>query len=493
MLNIASWANIAHQDVHLDVSPALSAWGPGLAYSRLLRFKSGSDVELPSLAVECDLCESWEMESPISFLFNLRDDVRWQSIAPVNGRALVADDVVFSYIRQGNPALPNSPLLHNVAEVGAIGELGLRVTARSQDADFLTSLADGHSKIVAREAVDTAGDLRNGPTIGTGPWILKRTEQDDVHEFALNLEYFESALPLLDGLRVHILPDEQTRSAAFLVKALDVHQMNPEAWAEYRDRNPNASSVLTPEPGSGLEVGLKADRAPFDNSRVRQAAFLAMDPSKAIKEHWGGFAFVSMGFQAYDASWLPPDNKARQPFRRPAEARELLREAGITKPVPVTIKVGDFGEAFLAHAHSISVELQTVGFDPEVRIVNRREFGEAVWLGGDYEMFVGPPAPISSPNGYLLPVLHSDGVWNTTGHKDAELDALLEAQAVALDSTVRSELIGRIRDRVFEQAYRFMPAAEIAIWATQANVRGFQPNFAGGEYHHWARVWLDGS
>ncbi len=492
-MNIASWANIAHQDVHLDVSPALSTWGPGLAYSRLLRFKSGPGVEMPSLAVECDLCESWEMESPTSFLFKLRDDVRWQNVDPVNGRALVAEDVVFSYIRQRNPALPNSPLLHNVAEVGAIGELGLRVTARSQDADFLTALADGHSKIVAREAVEATGDLRSGPTVGTGPWVLERTESNDAHVFARNPDYFEPAAPLLDGLRIHILSDEQTRSAAFLVNALDVHQMNPEDWTAYRDRNPNASSVLMPEPGTGLEVGLKTDRPPFDDPRVRKAAFLAMDPYKAIREHWGGFAFVSMGFQAYEAGWLPPDNEARLLFRRPSEARELLREAGVTAPIPITIKVGDFGEAFLAHAHSISVEIQTVGFDAEVKIVNRREFGEAVWLGGDYEMFVGPPAPISSPNGYLLPVLHSDGIWNTTGHEDAKLDALLEAQAVTLDPTVRSELIGRIRDRVFEQAYRFMPAARIAIWAIQPNVQGFQPNFAGGDYHHWARVWLDGS
>ncbi len=493
VLNIASWANIGHQDVQMDVSPALSTWGPGLAYSRLLRFKSGTGVRLPSLAVECDVCESWTMESPTSFVFRLRDDVRWQGIAPVNARALVAEDIVFSYVRQGQPSSPNSPLLHNMAEVGAMGQLDLRITTRSQDADFFAVLADGHSKIVAREAVEVNGDLRSGPTIGVGPWILERSDTNDTHVFVRNPDYFDPGQPLLDGLRVHILPDELTRNASFLVGALDVHEMSPQTWAEYKSQTLSASPILIQEPGIGLEVGLKADRAPFDDARVRRAVFRSMDPYKAIDEHWGGFAFVSMGFRAYDPGWIPADNEARQLFARPGDAEELLREAGIKEPVPVTIKVGDFGEAFLAHAHAISVEMQSVGFDAVVEIVNRREFGESVWLGGDYEMFVGPPAPIASPNGYLLPVLHSDGIWNTTGHRDPELDALLEQQAVSLDPAIRAELIGRIQGRVFEQAYRFMPAAKIAIWAAQPRVQDFRPNFAGNEYHHWARVWVDGS
>ena len=49
------------------------------------------------------------------------------------------------------------------------------------DADALLSLADGHSKIVAREAVEANGDLLNGPTIGSGPWMLEQTAPGDMH------------------------------------------------------------------------------------------------------------------------------------------------------------------------------------------------------------------------------------------------------------------------------------------------------------------------
>ena len=71
-LNLSTKEAIPHQDVHLDVSPALAIWGPGIAYSRLLRLKSGPDIQLPSMELDCDLCQSWTMETPTSFVFHLR-------------------------------------------------------------------------------------------------------------------------------------------------------------------------------------------------------------------------------------------------------------------------------------------------------------------------------------------------------------------------------------------------------------------------------------
>ena len=166
-LNVASMRGIAHQDVHYDVSAALAAWGPGLAYSRLMRFAAGPDVELPSLAVECDVCAGWTMVDGETFEFRLRDGVVWQDLAPVNGRALTAGDVAFSYGRQREEGAPNAPLLRLIDAVEAPSDDLLRIRIRAADADFLRALADGHSKIVAREAVALSGHLRGGPTVGS--------------------------------------------------------------------------------------------------------------------------------------------------------------------------------------------------------------------------------------------------------------------------------------------------------------------------------------
>jgi peptide/nickel transport system substrate-binding protein len=45
------------------------------------------------------LATSWEFSSPTTFVVNLRHDVYWQNIAPMNGRQFVASDIVFHYDR----------------------------------------------------------------------------------------------------------------------------------------------------------------------------------------------------------------------------------------------------------------------------------------------------------------------------------------------------------------------------------------------------------
>ena len=489
-LDLAARANITHQDVHLDSSPALTAWGPGLAYSRLLRFRSGPHVGLPSLEVECDLCAGWSMEDDRTFLFRLRDDIVWQDLSPVRGRDLGADDVVYSYRRLLESRGGAGPL--GVIElVEPAGSREVRIRLADSDADFLVSLADGRAKIVAWEAVEANGDLKQGPTVGSGPWRMTDSIRSAFHRFERNATYFEEDLPFADALMMHIMPDASTRYAAFDVGTLDVHQLDPDEWGRLVQRRPDVRSTLVRESGVGLEVALNTSRSPFHDVDVRRAVFRAMDPWAAIDQTWSGTAYVSAGIPVIEPDWLLDDRDLRPFFAQPQRARDLLEAGGYGAAHSIAITVGDFGGRYLAHAQRIAMELEAVGFEPTVNVVNQRRFGEAVWLGGDYQMFVGPVAPVTSPNGYLVPVLHSLGAWNTTAHADEDLDALIEAQAREPDPVERARLIRDIQEVVLDRAYRFMPATRKSIWASWPRVRNFHPNFGGLEYGHWARVWLD--
>ncbi len=431
------------------------------------------------------------MESPTSYLFNIRDNVRWHNLDPVGGRPLDAEDVILSYQRQNNPDFPNSSLLRNINTMEYLGPLTLRIRFNLPDADSLLSLADGHSKVVAPETLGSSGDLRGGPTIGSGPWILERTASDDVHSFTRNPDYFEPALPLADNLKILILTDATTRGAAFQTGITDVHEMDPAEWLQYVQQFPNASFLAVRQPGSGIEVAFKTTEPPFDDARLRKAVMLSMDPVRIIEEQWGGFGFVGTGFPAVSPDWLLPDSDLSGRFNNPDSAKSLLRDAGTASLIPATITVGDFGQSHLDYAHAISVAMQSVGFDSRVKILNRRQFGENAWLEGDYQLMVGPPAPVSTPNGYLLPVFHSEGIWNTTGHRDQTLDEMLEAQSVEHDMEKRTELIHLIQNHILDQGYRFMPFTRMAIWTWQPRVRDFHPNFAASEYHHWSKIWLE--
>lgn len=490
VLNLAVRHAAAHLDVHQEVSPALSTWGPGVVYSRLLRLNAGQDVDLPTLAVECELCESWRMEGPTTLVFAMRRDVRWQEAAPVNGRHLTAEDVVFSYDRQRQPGWPNAGLLAMVDSVEAPTPDVLRVSLVSPDADFLVGLADGHTKVVAREAVEVGGDLKAGPAVGSGPWSLAKSGLAEGYVFERNQLYFEAGLPLLDGMRMHVIEDGATRYAAFGVGRIDVHQVDPADLPALRNRQPDAPLLRSVDSGAGLEVALNTRVAPFDDPRARAAAFLAMDPWRAVEEVWLGAAFVSLGVPLARPDWLLEDDVLRPFFAAPDEARARFAPLPDGPARAVRMTVGDFGERYEDHAWLIAEELAAVGFEVSLEKVNRRVFAERAWLGGEYQMFVGPIAPMVTPNAYLLTLLHSQGRWNTTGHRDDTLDGLIEAQAQTYDEAERRELVREIQVRALQGAYRYMPAASVSLWTWWPRVRGFHPNFAASEYAHWREVWL---
>lgn len=487
-LNLASRQAITHYDVHTDVSPVLSTWGPGIAYSRLMKFQSGPDVQLPSLQVQCELCSGWTMVDVTTFDFQLRDKAFWQDIGPVNGRPVAADDVVFSYGRQMQSESPNSALLHMLDSVEAPNPNTLRITLKAPDADFMVALADGHSKIVAREVVEIAGDLKAGPTVGSGAWILTDSTIGARHLFEANPDYYHEGYPLLDRLNIHVLEDSATRDAAFQVRTIDLHQMSPAQWQGHLARLPDAPFLFSPDQGTGLEVAMNAHSAPFQDARLRQAAMLSMDPWSAVEDYWLGAATVGKGVPSPSADWLLPEDEMRTYFGDASRAVSLVSETGADTPINLTIKVGDFGKAYLNHASRIADEMRTVGFAPKIEIVNRRYFGEDVWLGGDYQMFVGPMAPVVSPNAYLLSVLHSGGQWNTTGVYSATLDGLIEAQAQEFDPVKRKELFLEVQRRTMNESHRYVAAGGVSVWTWWPRVKEFHPNFAGFEYDHWSKV-----
>ena len=283
-LRLAARQDIAHQDVHQEVSPALSTWGPGIAYSRLMRVSSGPGVRSPSLAVECELCESWTMKGDRTFVFKLRRGVRWQQIPPVDGRELTAEDILFSYRRQGQSGWPNAPLIQGIESMEAVDPYTLRISLTAPDADFLLALADGHTKIVAREAVELNGDLREGPTIGSGPWMLTGTQRGNLHTFERHPGYFEKGLPYADQVVINIIEDAKTRSAAFAVDLLDVIDVDPLDWERLLQRRPRAPFLLTMDTGTGLEVGLKASAPPFDDDHRPPGRFPGDGP---VARHQG--------------------------------------------------------------------------------------------------------------------------------------------------------------------------------------------------------------
>ena len=504
-LTVVAAARIPHRDVHQEVQETLTALGPGLAYSRLLRLRSGEGSNQPNLLLECDLCQSWELNEDLAYVFKLRPGIDWQNVAPVNGRPLNAQDVVFSLDRLKTPGWPNAPLLSSIGEATAIDDLTLQVELALEDADALLALADGHVKIVAPEVVTMYGDLKDAPVVGTGPWVWQETGPGEGMEFTRNSNYFENNLPFLDQLNVTVMRSgplgdspgsiELDKVAAFRAGLVDVFSAGPGEWDMVRQGDTDFQSVVSRRSGAGVVLAMNSQMPNLKETAVRQAVFQAIDPWDYLDTVWSGQGFASVGIPVRESGWLLDRREMRRNyFAGPGKARQLLLDSGQRLPLDleVTVRLERTGGENLALEERLIADLTAVGFNPELRRMNPVQFDDLVMgPAREFQLAVGAVPPTSTTNSYLFGLLHSKGQWNLSGHEDKQLDSMIEAQAAEFDDIARRDRLVEIQRRVLEQAYLFSPVTAASRWVFSSDLMGFEPNTALSEYNFWSRTWLD--
>ncbi len=501
-LTVAGTADFLHRDVHQESGESLAAAGPGMAYSRLLRLRTGPHVRQPSLDLECDLCRSWRLTPDFSYEFQLRDDVHWQNIAPVNGRLLVADDLVFSYQRMQTPGWPQSHLFSSrgIGSFEATGPHTLRLKLDFMDSDALLSLADGRSKVAAREVVERYGDLRDSPVVGSGPWIWEQSETGVGVTLMRNPDYFEPGLPFLDRLDFRVVrpsaypsPVSQARLAAFQAGLVDVVTLPPEQWRQIYHSKQEFNSVTSLQAGSGVMLALNSQDSLLRDVRVRRAVFRALDPWEYVELIWQGQGDVGVGMPAADADWLLGRKALHSDyFASPSQSRQLLSAAGLLTPVDIELAVGDLGSEYQKLGLQVAADLRSAGFNPTIRPLHPSHYAQALQEDDPgFQIVLGAMPASATTNAFLLGMLHSQGPHNLARHEDTYLDEMIDRQASELNREVRRVQLREIQRYILEQGYMFSPVMGGHRWVFNWDLRDFSPNTALSEYHYWSRAWLE--
>ena len=274
-------------------------------YDRLVDFDP-LDMEAgfkPSLA------ESWEVsEDGTEYTFKLRQGVKFHSndrFTPT--RDFNADDVVFSFQRQGDPNHPWHQYIPGITyeyytsmdmpnllkSVEKVDDYTVKFTLNQPEAPFLANIAMPFASIVSKEYADTleaAGaqaDLNNLP-IGTGPFRFVAYQKDAVIRYQKNADYWGEA-PKIDDLIFAITPDPSVRLQK--LKAGECHLMPYPSPADLESIRADDSLKLDEQPG--LNVGYLAYNttvAPFDNPKVRKALNMAINKEAIIDAVFQGAA-----------------------------------------------------------------------------------------------------------------------------------------------------------------------------------------------------------
>jgi peptide/nickel transport system substrate-binding protein len=469
--------------------------GSGLAYSRLVKFKMGPNY-LANLTPDGDLAQSWEQPDDTSFVFHLRPTAKWQNIAPVSGRAVTAQDIVYSYGRQRDLKAA-AGYLPEMSQVQAVDPQTVRITSPKPDLDFLTVLCSDQNHIVAKEAVDVKGDLKDGPTIGSGPWIQKSWTPNNVISFTRNPDFYLKdelgiPLPYMDSMDILRIPDPSTMQAAFETGKTHFETFQDGIIGTVRGRHPEAqylqSKVISFNLGNCIV--LHAGLAPTTDQRVRQAVSMAFDRKGFQDAIYGGQGWIGGGIvQVNSLDWLLSEDELRKllPFD-PQGAKQLLQAGGATgwKPkITYYISQDNIGEFTQA-------QMKNVGIDATIMVMDNPALGQ--WLSQKDREFVNfiRLGGVIGTNADLRSFYKTGGPNNTSHMSDPQLDDMIEAQANEKDANKRKAALQDIQRRIVNYFSVIPLRSSFVNLLAQPKVRNvWGAPFSTVEASVYDHIWLD--
>ncbi len=355
-------------------------------YSRLFKYKTGDSVPSAQVRPTGDLAESAE-NSPdqLKWTVKLRKDVKFQNIAPVNGRAVTSDDVKFSFGRATAPTNGNAALLSFIDKVEYPDATTIVFSLKSPNVVMMDSLADTNTLIVMPTEADGKFDPAK-TSVGSGPWIMDSYTPSQSFKYKKNPDWHVKGFPLFDTYNQSIIPDYSNRLAQFLAKNLDIGDPAAQDLVDVKKQLPDVQLFGVVAQLTSYIYFDSDPASPWNkDERVRQAISMSLDrdgltdlgyQTKALKAAgidvkgpWNNL--IPAGMLRF---WLDPQGKDQgdtaQFFKYdPANAKKLLSAAGFADgAINATYQYtanrygktfNDIAEANIAFINAIGVKTTT--------------------------------------------------------------------------------------------------------------------------------------
>jgi peptide/nickel transport system substrate-binding protein len=433
-------------DPHIEASYR-TLWAVGYCYDKPLRLTS-------DLKVAPELAESYEQPDATTLVLKLKPGVKFHDVAPVNGRAMTAQDVVYSIdrIRTPKPEFQRGYMFEAISEMQTPDATTVRVKLSQPFAPLLNYVGNPFTVVVPRELVEANGDLR-GTAAGTGPFVLGEVTKGVSYKLAKNKSYWRTDRPYLDEILLRVTPDPASRVSAFRAKQLDLELMEDQDVQEFKkDR-----SVVVQETaqGSWYSVRYNTTRPPFNDPRVRKAVDLMIDREDIIALVAGGAGAAMGPVSPSLTEWALSEKElqARPGYRANkaediAEAKRLLAAAGQSDFRP---QLFFYTPAQIMEQIAVAMQQQMVkaGITPQLEKV---DYGAWVprMLRKEYMFTVAPSGFRDNPDEYLYALFHSKASRNDTGYANPEVDRLLDAQRAETDGAKRRTLVLDIQKKLLD-------------------------------------------
>ena len=486
----------------------MAAFAP-MFYSQLVVFPMDDWANAHYYENEGDLAAGWEIPDETTLVFQLRDGITWQDKAPLDGRAMTAEDVKIAYdaLRDGSFLGHNAeedPVPVQASSYTAVKDIDydnasntVRFNLLEPAAYLLNNMMNPFHVVAAPEFITNdytvLDDWRN--TVGTGPYVLDFVEQGAEWKASKNPNYFKKdprsgmQLPFMDALHgPDFVAQRESEWAAWETGVIDrITLQDIFDFEQALETQPDTVvQVTAPPPGWQPYMTFKdLSVEPFNDPRVRQALSLGMNRDEQKEGIYNGLAAAGYGqnwtfFRDDESPWgfreWPWTTAELGEFADfdAAKGRQLLDAAGYNDSNPLEFQAamytvpGSYLNLFLLIVDQWKNNLgvnaihEQVDLETWIARLVTRDFSEALftWLIGA-EM---------DADGLAYGKLHTDSPGNFYGISDPDVDQWCLDQRQELDVDKRSEILEKIRVRELENMWRVFAVNPYRIAARRGSL-----------------------
>ncbi|MEV6167486.1 ABC transporter substrate-binding protein [Streptomyces sp. NPDC051954] len=302
-------------------------------YQTLLSYPFGASAPQPDAAEACDFTDA----TNTAYRCELRSGLKFS-----DGSVLDAKAVKYSIdrIREINVNGGPAGLLGSLDRVQALGDREIVFHLNKPDATFPFVLATPAMSIVAPDAYPADALRKDDGVVGSGPYALKSYDDGKQAELVGNDSYKGFADRRNDAVTIRYFQDSPTLTGALKDKELDVafRGLAADDIVDLQDKDSKGELQLIE--GSGTEINYLVfnPKDPWAaKPAVRKAVAQVVDRA-AIAHHVYKdtveplYSMVPKGLTGHTTGFFDD-------FGDPStsKAREMLSDAGITDPVPLTL------------------------------------------------------------------------------------------------------------------------------------------------------------
>jgi len=419
--------------------------------------------QTPNLdSVEPLLAESWEQADDVTYIFKLRQGVKFH-----NGKDFKAEDVKFSFDRVMDEATGASrrPDFLPVASVEVVDDYTVKFVMNAPYGPFLSKL-ENLAILPSNQTTDPAQD-----PIGTGPFIFKEWITGQSITLERNPDYWQPGLPYLDGIVYRPIVEPSTRIVELQTGNVDVLNAVPAKDVATLQADPN----VTVHRNAGVtrdHVGFNMENPLFkDNPNLRKAIAWSIDRQTIADT-------ILYGLASPAQVAIPTSHWAYNPAVEGAygfdleKAKEFYALAD-PKPTEITVKVSPTYPDQIKMAELLQAALKEVGINLKIEQLEWSTWIDTVVVRGDYEMEIVLISGGSDPDDFFYQWHHTGEVFNIWRYSDPEMDALLEEGRTTVDQEKRKQIYYKIQEKLIEDIPLVHIIYRDQVMATNAAVQNF--------------------